>query len=72
LARLLHFETAPLEATDGLTSAKAVPLKCNVPLARLQSEKYEWHVSVFDPTAQKFNFWRRRWWCCREVPRNEM
>jgi VWFA-related protein len=52
------FETAPLEVTDGLTSAKAVPVKFSVPLAKLQPGKYECQVSVFDPTAQKFNFWR--------------
>jgi len=52
------FETAPLEVADGLTSAKAVPLKFSVPLAKLQPGKYECQVSVFDPSAQKFNFWR--------------
>jgi VWFA-related protein len=53
------FETDPLEVTDGLNPiSKAVPLKFSVPLGKLQPGKYECQVSVLDPTAQKFNFWR--------------
>jgi hypothetical protein len=53
------FETDPLEVTEGLNpTSKAVPLKFSVPLGKLQPGKYECQVSVLDPTAQKFNFWR--------------
>jgi VWFA-related protein len=56
--RVKAFETAPLQVTDGLTVSKAVPVKFSVPLNKLQPGKYECQVSVFDPTAQRFNFWR--------------
>jgi VWFA-related protein len=57
--RIKAFESAPLQVTDGLNkSSKALPLKFSVPLSKLQPGKYECQVSVFDPTAQKFNFWR--------------
>jgi VWFA-related protein len=53
------FETAPLEITDGLDpKSKALPLKFSVPLAKLAPGKYTCQVSVLDPTAQKFAFWR--------------
>jgi len=53
------FETAPLQVTEGLNaSSKALPLKFSVPLNKLQAGKYECQVSVLDPGAQKFNFWR--------------
>jgi VWFA-related protein len=53
------FETAPLQVTDGLNArSKAVPVKFSVPLAKLQPGKYECQVSIFDPSARKFNFWR--------------
>jgi len=53
------FETAPLQVTEGLNaSSKALPLKFSVPLSKLQAGKYECQVSVLDPGAQKFNFWR--------------
>jgi VWFA-related protein len=53
------FETAPLEITEGLDpKSKALPLKFSVPLAKLAPGKYTCQVSVLDPTAQKFAFWR--------------
>ena len=53
------FETEPLRVSDGLNpKTKAVPLRFSVPLAKLQPGKYTCQVSVFDPTAQKFAFWR--------------
>ena len=53
------FETAPLQVTEGLNAnSKALPLKFSVPLAKLQPGRYECQVSVLDPGAQKFNFWR--------------
>lgn len=53
------FETEPLEVTDGLNpKTKAVPLRFSVPLEKLQPGRYTCQVSVLDPTAQKFAFWR--------------
>jgi len=53
------FETEPLQVTDGLNpKTKALPLKFSVPLSKLQPGRYTCQVSVLDPTAQKFAFWR--------------
>ncbi len=53
------FETEPLQVTEGLNPmSKAVPLKFSVPLGKLLPGRYDCQVSVLDPTAQKFNFWR--------------
>jgi hypothetical protein len=53
------FETEPLAVTDGLNpKTKALPLKFSVPLAKLQPGRYTCQVSVLDPGAQKFAFWR--------------
>jgi VWFA-related protein len=53
------FETAPLEVAEGLNAkTKALPLRFSVPLAKLQPGRYTCQVSVLDPTAQKFAFWR--------------
>ena len=53
------FETDPLRVSDGLNpKTKAVPLRFSVPLAKLRPGRYTCQVSVLDPTAQKFAFWR--------------
>jgi VWFA-related protein len=53
------FETEPLQVNDGLNpKTKALPLRFSVPLAKLQPGRYTCQVSVLDPTAQKFAFWR--------------
>jgi VWFA-related protein len=53
------FETEPLQVTTGLNEkSKAVPLKFSVALAKLQPGRYTCQVSVLDPTARKFAFWR--------------
>ena len=53
------FETDPLRITEGLNpKTKAVPLRFSVPLAKLRPGKYTCQVSVMDPSAQKFAFWR--------------
>ena len=45
--------------SEGLNEkTKAVPLRFSVPLAKLQPGRYTCQVSVLDPTAQKFAFWR--------------
>jgi VWFA-related protein len=53
------FQTEALNVSEGLNpKTKAVPLRFSVPLAKLQPGKYICQVSVVDPTAQKFAFWR--------------
>ncbi len=53
------FETAPLEVDNGINpKSKAVAMKFSVPLAELQPGRYTCQVSVVDPTAQKFAYWR--------------
>jgi len=53
------FETAPLPITDGLNAkSKALPIRFSVPLSKLQPGRYTCQVSVLDPQAQKFAFWR--------------
>ncbi len=53
------FESAPLEVSQGLNDkSKALPVRFSLPLAKLQPGRYTCQVSVLDPTAQKFAFWR--------------
>jgi VWFA-related protein len=53
------FETEPLQVADGLNpKTKALPLRFSVPLAKLQPGRYTCQVSVLNPSAQKFAFWR--------------
>ena len=53
------FETEPLQVSEGLNpKTKALPLRFSVPLAKLQPGRYICQVSVMDPAAQKFAFWR--------------
>ena len=53
------FQTEALNVSEGLNpKTKAVPLRFSVPLAKLQPGRYICQVSVMDPAAQKFAFWR--------------
>jgi VWFA-related protein len=55
------FESEPLRVSDGLNpKTKAVPLRFTMPLAKLQPGRYTCQVSVLNPGAQKFAFWRAR------------
>jgi len=57
--RVKAFETAPLEVKEGLDpKSKALPVRFSVPLGKLQPGRYTCQVSVLDPQAQKFSFWR--------------
>ena len=57
--RVKAFETAPLQVTEGLNKiSKALPVRFSVPMAKLQAGRYTCQVSVLDPTAKKFAFWR--------------
>jgi hypothetical protein len=64
------FETEPLQVSEGLNpKTKALPLRFSVPLAKLQPGRYICQVSVMDPAAQKFAFWRAPIVILPEVPR---
>ncbi len=53
------FETAPVPVTDGLDAkTKAVPLRFNLDLAKLQPGEYNCQVTVLDPGSQKAAFWQ--------------
>jgi VWFA-related protein len=53
------FESAPLEVSQGLNDkSKALPVRFSLPLGKLQPGRYTCQVSVLNPTAQKFAFWR--------------
>jgi VWFA-related protein len=53
------FESAPVQIESGLNpDTKAVPVRFVVPLSKIEPGKYICQVSVLDPTAQKFAFWR--------------
>jgi hypothetical protein len=53
------FETEPLQVTEGLNpKTKALALRFSMPLQKLQAGRYTCQVSVLEPGAQKFAFWR--------------
>jgi hypothetical protein len=53
------FETGPEGVTAGSTSASgAVPIRLQVPLARLPPGRYDCQVSVLDPSGGRAAFWR--------------
>jgi VWFA-related protein len=58
--KVKEFQTDPLQVTDGLNAkTKAVPLRFSLPMSTLRAGNYTCQVSVFDPSAQKFNIWRQ-------------
>ena len=58
--KVKEFQTDPLQVTDGLNAkTKAVPLRFSLPMSGLRAGNYTCQVSVFDPSAQKFNIWRQ-------------
>jgi hypothetical protein len=57
--RVKAFESEPLQITDGLNpNTKAVPIRFSIPLAKLEPGRYICQVSVLEPSAQRFAFWR--------------
>jgi hypothetical protein len=53
------FETEAVKASEGLNAmTKAVPVKFSFPLSKLEPGRYICQVSVLDPTARRFAFWR--------------
>jgi hypothetical protein len=53
------FEADPVHITEGLNPmSKAVPVRFSLPLAKLEPGRYTCQVSVLDPAAHRFAFWR--------------
>jgi hypothetical protein len=53
------FEAEPVKVTEGLSPlTKAVPIRFSLPLAKLEPGRYTCQVSVLDPAARRFAFWR--------------
>jgi VWFA-related protein len=53
------FETQPLPIVDGLNPrSKAVPIGLNVPLSSLPPGRYDFQVTVIEPSGQKVAFWQ--------------
>ncbi|MGD0497362.1 MAG: VWA domain-containing protein [Bryobacteraceae bacterium] len=53
------FETDPIRITEGLNDmTKAVPVTFSLPLAKLDPGRYTCQVSLLQPDAQRFAFWR--------------
>jgi len=53
------FETSPVAVTEGMDAkSKAVPLRFDLALDKLQPGEYNCQVTVLDTTAQKAAFWQ--------------
>jgi VWFA-related protein len=58
-AQTKAFETQPMKVVDGLNNRlKTMPLSFTVALDQLPVGKYDFQVTVLDPTRQKATFWR--------------
>ena len=58
-AQTKAFETQPMEVVDGLNNRlKTMPLSFTIALDQLPVGKYDFQVTVLDPTRQKATFWR--------------
>jgi VWFA-related protein len=53
------YETRPVTVTDGVQrTSKASPVRMVIPLRDLSPGRYDWQVTVIDPTGQKAAFWQ--------------
>jgi VWFA-related protein len=53
------FEADPITVTDGIArTSRAIPIRLSIPLQRLAPGRYDWQVSVIEPTGQKAAFWQ--------------
>jgi len=53
------FETPPLAVSEGMDpKSKAVSMRFSLALSKLPPGKYDYQVTVLDPTGQKANFWK--------------
>jgi hypothetical protein len=58
-AQTKAFETQPMKVVDALnTRLKTMPLSFTIALDQLQVGKYDFQVTVLDPTGRKATFWR--------------
>jgi VWFA-related protein len=58
-AQTKAFETQPMKVVDGLnTRLKTMPLSFTIALDQLSVGKYDFQVTVLDPTGRKATFWR--------------
>jgi hypothetical protein len=53
------FETQPVVATEQLDrTSKAVPIRFSIPLDSVPPGRYDYQVSVLDPTGQRAAYWQ--------------
>jgi hypothetical protein len=53
------FETSPVALTDGVArTSRAIPVRLSIPLQDLPPGRYDWQVSVIEPTSRKAAFWQ--------------
>jgi VWFA-related protein len=53
------YESQPVTVTAGVQrTSKAIPVRMTIPLASLSPGRYDWQVTVIDPTGQKAAFWQ--------------
>lgn len=58
-AQTKAFETLPMKVVEGLnTRLKTMPLNFTIALDQLPVGKYDFQVTVLDPTRRKATFWR--------------
>jgi len=51
------FETHPVAVTDGIArTSRAIPVRLSIPLQSLPPGRYDWQVSVIEPTGRKAAF----------------
>jgi hypothetical protein len=53
------FETQPVAVTEGVErTSRAVPVRLRIPLQDLPPGRYDWQVTVLEPTGQRAAFWQ--------------
>jgi hypothetical protein len=53
------FQTHPILVTDGMArTSRAIPVRLNIPLQDVRPGRYDWQVSVIEPTGRKAAFWQ--------------
>jgi VWFA-related protein len=53
------YESQPVTVTDGVhRTSKAVPVRLTIPLTSLSPGRYDWQVTIIDPTGHKAAFWQ--------------
>jgi VWFA-related protein len=53
------FETHPIVVTEGVVrTSRAIPVRLSIPLQDLSPGRYDWQMSVIEPTGRKAAFWQ--------------